>query len=100
MLAIVVVIPLVLFPPVLDPVQSACGVEPVTATAAEMPIVEAFTRRVEAYMEIHNDVERRLAVQWVFDDPEDLFDAKCVRCSRASASRVPMPVLAPYSLRT
>jgi hypothetical protein len=75
MLAIVVAIPLVLFPPVFDPVQSACGVEPLTASAAETPIVEAFARRVEAYMEIHNDVERRLAVQWVFDDPEDLFAA-------------------------
>ena len=75
MLAIVVAMPLVLFPPVFDPVQSSCGVEPVTATAAELPIVDKFSRRIDAYMEIHNNVERRLAPQWVFDDPEDLFDA-------------------------
>ena len=75
MLAIVVAMPLVLFPPVFDSVQSSCGVEQVTPTAAETPIVDGFTRRLDAYMDIHNDVERRLAAQWAFDDPEDLFDA-------------------------
>jgi hypothetical protein len=87
MLAIVVAMPLVLFPPVFDPVQSSCGVEPVTATAAETPIVEAFTRRLDAYMEIHNDVERRLATQWAFDDPEDLFDATSAMQSGIRAAR-------------
>ena len=75
MLAIVVAIPLVLFPPIFDQVQSSCGVQPVTATAAELPIVEEFTRRIDAYMNIHDDVERRLAAPRVFDDPEDLFNA-------------------------
>ena len=75
MLAIVVAMPLVLFPPVFDAVQSSCGVEPVTATAAETPIVDGFTRRLDAYMEIHNDVERRLAAPWAFDDPQGLFEA-------------------------
>ena len=75
MLAIVVVMPLVLFPPVFDQAQSSCGVEPVATTAAELPIVDGFTRRIDAYMEIHNEVERRLAPERVFDDPEDLFDA-------------------------
>ena len=74
MLAIVVALPLVLFPPSFDTVRSSCGVEPVTATAAETPIVDGFTRRLDAYMAIHNDVERRLAASWVFDDPQDLFD--------------------------
>ena len=36
-------------------------------------------------MEIHNDVERRLAAQWVFDDPEDLFEA--VRAMQSGFSR-------------
>jgi hypothetical protein len=75
MLPIVAAIPLVLFPPVFDSVQSSCGVVPVTATAAESAIIDGFTRRIDAYMEIHNDVERRLAVQTVFDDPEELFAA-------------------------
>jgi hypothetical protein len=75
MLAIVVAIPLALFPPIFDQVQSSCGVQPVTATAAELPIVEEFTRRIDAYMNIHDDVERRLAAPRVFDDPEDLFNA-------------------------
>jgi len=75
MLAIVVAIPLMLFPPVFDSIQSSCGVEQVTPTAAERPLVAGFMKRLDAYMEIHNDVERRLAGQWVFDDPEDLFDA-------------------------
>ena len=64
MLTIVVAIPLVLFPPVFDSVQSSCGFEPMTATSAELPTVDGFTRRTDAYMEIHNDVERRLAAQW------------------------------------
>ena len=75
MLAIVVALPLVLFPPVFDSVQSSCGVGQVTPTAAETPILDGFTKRLDAYMDIHNDVERRLAAQWVFDDPEDLFYA-------------------------
>ena len=75
MLAIIVAVPLALFPPIFDSVESSCGFEAVMATPAELPIVEGFTSRIDAYMKIHNDVERRLAAQWVFDDPEDLFDA-------------------------
>jgi hypothetical protein len=87
MLAIVVAMPLVLFPPVFDAIQSWCGVAPVTATAGELPIVDGFTRRIDAYMDIHNDVERRLALQWVFDDPEDLFDAMRVMQSGIRVAR-------------
>jgi hypothetical protein len=92
MLAIVVVMPLVLYAPVFDSAQSSCGVAPVTATAEESAIVDEFNRRIDAYMKIHNDVERRMAPQWVFEDPEDLLGAmgamqSGIRSARPAARR-------------
>jgi hypothetical protein len=75
MLAIIVALPLVLFPPVFDAAWSSCGVEPQAATREEVPALDLFRSRLDAYMQIHNDVERRLAPKRLFDDPEDLFDA-------------------------
>jgi hypothetical protein len=57
------------------PVQDNCGVQPMTPTAVEAPILEAFNQRVAAYMQVHNDVERLLVPPPLFDDPEDLFAA-------------------------
>ena len=75
MLAIFVSIPLLLVPMPSVRFQDNCGVRPVAPTAVEAPILEAFTQRIDAYMQIHNAVERSLALPRLFDDPEDLFAA-------------------------
>lgn len=67
MLAVVVAIPLMLFPPVFEQGQASCGVDPVIPTAAESPIIDGLVGGLDAYMKIHNDVERRLAAEWIFD---------------------------------
>jgi hypothetical protein len=63
----------VLLPLASDPVQPACGVQPIVETAAEGPVLTEFGRRLEAYMQVHNDVERSLGPRRQFADPEDLF---------------------------
>jgi hypothetical protein len=68
-----VLIPLVLLPLASDPVQPTCGVQPIVETAAEAPVLAGFGRRLEAYMQLHNEVERSLGPRQLFDDPEDLF---------------------------
>ena len=75
MLVILVSIPLLLFPMPSVPFHDDCGVQPVAPTAVEAPILEAFTRRIDAYMQVHNAVERSLPPPRLFDDPEDLFAA-------------------------
>jgi hypothetical protein len=91
MVAILVSIPLVLLP-VLAPVQTDCGVKPVTPTAVEAPILEAFDHRIAAYMEVHNDVARKLSLPQSFDDGEDIFEAleaiqSGIRAARREAGR-------------
>lgn len=66
---------LLLVPTLSVPVQETCGVQPVVPTAVEAPIVKAFDQRIAAYMRVHNDVERRLAVHWSFEESEDMFRA-------------------------
>ncbi len=53
--------------------QTTCTVVPTVPTVSEVPILVAFSQRVDAYMQVHNDVERRLGPQRLFDDPEDMF---------------------------
>ena len=74
MFAIIAAVPLVLFPPVFDAASSSCSVQPQAATREEGPTLDLFSSRLDAYMQIHNDVEHRLAPKRLFDDPEDLFD--------------------------
>lgn len=74
MFAVIVSIPLLLVPMSSVPVQVSCGVVP-APTAVEAPVLAAFTQRIDAYMQVHNDVERALAPPRLFDDPEDLFAA-------------------------
>ena len=62
MVAVVVSIPLVLLPVLSVPAQAGCGVQPVTPTAVEAPILEAFDQRIAAYMKVHNEVERKLSL--------------------------------------
>ncbi|HVG72359.1 MAG TPA: hypothetical protein VM819_15700 [Vicinamibacterales bacterium] len=75
MFAVFVSIPLVLLPALSVPVQADCGVQPVAPTAVEAPILETFNQRVDAYMQVHNDVERKLSLPWSFDEGEDVFAA-------------------------
>ena len=84
--------PLVLLTAVAVPAQPDCGVEPVTPTAAEAPVLEAYTQRITAYMRMHKEVERTLSLQWSFDDAEDLFEAieamgSGIRARRPTATR-------------
>jgi hypothetical protein len=74
MFAVLVSIPLVLFPVLAVPVQVDCGVQPVSPAVVEAPILMAFNQRIDAYMELHNDVERTLSLEWAFDDAEDAFE--------------------------
>ncbi|MGH9240456.1 MAG: hypothetical protein ACRD3G_20610 [Vicinamibacterales bacterium] len=74
------------------PAQTDCGVEPVTPTAVEAPILDAFNQRIAAYMQVRNDVERRLSLQQSFDDDENVFEAleamqSGIRTARADAGR-------------
>ena len=92
MFAVIVSIPLVLVPVLSAPSQPDCGVQPVSPTAAEAPILEAFNRRLDAYMEVHNAVERKLSLKWSFDDAEEMFDAvealrSGIRAARPDAGR-------------
>ena len=64
---------LVLFPLTSPATQPACTLAPIVPTVSEAPILVAFSQRVDTYMRVHNDVERRLGPQRLFDDPEDLF---------------------------
>jgi hypothetical protein len=75
MVAVVVSIPLVLLPFLSVPAQVDCGVRPVSPTAVEAPILEAFNHRIDAYMAVHNDVERTLSLQRSFDDAEEMYEA-------------------------
>ena len=92
MVAVFVSIPLVLLPVLSAPVQVDCGVEPVTPTAVEAPILAAFDQRIGAYMAVHNDVERKLSLKWSFDNAEDMFEAvealrSGIRAARPDAGR-------------
>ena len=92
MFAILVPIPLVLLPVLSVPVQTDCGVEPVTPTAVEAPILEAFNQRIAAYMKVHNEIERKLSLPQSFDDGEDIVEAleamqAGIRAARGEAGR-------------
>ena len=75
MLAVFIHIPLVLLPLMSVPLQSNCGIEPMPPSAVEAPTLAAFNQRLDAYLVVHNDVERLLSPQRLFDDPEDMDDA-------------------------
>jgi hypothetical protein len=66
---------LVLFPAVLDRVQPACSVETLRATALETPVLDTFNVQVAIYLRQQDVVKRQLAMEWLFVDPEDLFNA-------------------------
>jgi hypothetical protein len=69
-------LPLLLLPVMSEPaVQASCTAVPVAPTASEAPVLAGFDRRIEAYMAIHNGVERALAPQGLFEDPEDMYEA-------------------------
>jgi hypothetical protein len=92
MFAVFASFPLVLLTAVAVPAQPDCGVEPVAPTAAEAPVLEAYTHRITAYMRVHKDVERALSLQRSFDDAEDLFEAleamrSGIRARRPTATR-------------
>ena len=75
MLTVLVSIPLVLLPLTAVPAQVTCSLEPAAPNAVEAPILAAFKQQLDAYMEVHDRVERALAPQQLFDDPEDMFEA-------------------------
>ena len=75
MWAIIVAVPLALSPAVFERVQSACGVETLTPTVVETPVLDAFNEQVAAYLRLQDAVRRHLALQRLFADPEDLFNA-------------------------
>ena len=75
MFAVFAASPLVLLTAVAVPAQIDCGVEPVAPTAAEAPVIEAFNWRIAVYVQLRDEVERTLSLQWSFDDAEDLFVA-------------------------
>ena len=75
MWAIIVAVPLALSPAVFERVQSACGVETLTPTDVETPVLEAFNEQVAAHLRMQDAVRRHLALQRLFADPEDLFNA-------------------------
>ena len=92
MFALIVSIPLVLVPVLSVPVQADCGVAPVSPTAVETPILEVFNQRIDQYMKVHNDVERRLSLKRSFDDAEEMFRAvealrSGIRAARPDAGR-------------
>ena len=92
MLAVLVSIPLVLLPVLSVPAQTDCGVQPVTPTAVEVPILDAFNQRIAAYMEVHNEVDRKLLLPPSFDEGEDIFEAiealqSGIRTARGGAGR-------------
>lgn len=92
MFAILVSIPLVLLPGLPVSVQPDCGVQPVTPSAVEAPIVEAFNQRIDAYMQVHNDVERGLSLQLSSDEGGNVFAEieamqSGIRTTRADARR-------------
>ena len=92
MFAVLVSLLLLLDPGRSFPPQSDCGVEPIVATSAEAPIIEAFNQRITAYMQVHNDVERSLSLQWSFEDAEEMFAAieamqSGIRAGRPDARR-------------
>jgi hypothetical protein len=75
MFAVFAASPLVLLTAVAVPAQIDCGVEPVAPTAAEAPVLEAFNQRIAVYVQLRDEVERTLSLQWSFDEAEDLFEA-------------------------
>lgn len=92
MFAVFISLPLVLLPLTSLPVQATCTTQAVIETAAEAPVLTAFDRRIDAYMQLHSDVERSLAPQRLFDDREDLFEAVAamragIRKARPDAER-------------
>ena len=92
MLTVFVSIPLLLLPVVSVPAPSRCGVQPVAATAIEQPVLDLFTQRLDAYMRVHNEVERALPSAWSFADAEDMFEAveamqAGIRAARPDARR-------------
>jgi hypothetical protein len=92
MFAVLVSLLLLLDPGRSLPVQRDCGVEPIAATSAEAPIIEAFNQRITAYMQVHDHVERSLSLQWSFDDAEEMFAAieamqAGIRAARPDARR-------------
>lgn len=74
MFAVFISLPLVLLPLTSLPMQATCTTQAVIETAAEAPVLTAFDRRIDAYMQLHSDVERSLAPRRLFDDMEDLFE--------------------------
>lgn len=92
MFAVIVSVPLMLLPVLSVPAQSSCGIQPVAATVTEAPVLETFNQRLDAYMRVHNEVERKLSLQWSFDDAEDMFEAieamqDGIRAARPDAQR-------------
>jgi len=75
MWAIIVAVPLVLFPAEFDQVTSTCSVELLTPTSVETPVFDAFNEEVAAYLRLQDAVRRQLGMQRLFADPEDLFNA-------------------------
>ena len=88
MVAFLHLVPLVLLSAApMPPPQAVCDFEQVAPTILEAPVLAAFDRRISAYMDIHNDVERRLAPQQMFEDAEEMFEALEILRSAISASR-------------
>ena len=75
MWAIIVAMPLVLFPAEFDRVKSPCSAEALTPTSVETPVLDTFNEQVAAYLRLQDGVRRQLALQRLFADPEDLFSA-------------------------
>ena len=69
MWAIIVAVPLALSPAVFERVQSACGVETLTPSVVETPVLDAFNEQVAAYLRLQDAVRRHLALQRLFADP-------------------------------
>ena len=97
MFALFYLLPLLLLPATASPPQAACRFDQIAPTIIEAPVVAAFNRRIAAYMDIHNDVERRLAPQQMYEDAEDMFEALEVM---RHAPREPMHGRATYSPTT
>lgn len=92
MFAVFVSIPLLLLPAQSVPAQSSCEFQQVAATVTEAPVLDTFNQRVDAYMRVHNEVERKMSVQWSFDNAEDMFEAVAamqdgIRAARPDARR-------------
>lgn len=72
--------------------QPVCTAERLAATAFEEPVLAAFNQRIDAYMEVHNSVERKLSLRWQFEDLEEMEDAidamqSGIRSARSGARR-------------